>query len=261
VADDEHLGDELAADALSLVVPRSGTLARRMFGAVRREWQRNLSRALGAAEQAAGLTREEIADWLHADPAAAPLYVQVLWAAGSNGHDKTLRAMGAVFGFAAKASARGEESAVEDAELALRALAGFSPRHFRVLNVLAAGGVARGEDGRENIGLVTPAHVAEQTGLRLEIASQCLLNLAGAGLTTTVNSFLGGNTGYPISELGRAGHSRGRGGVRGPFTGLRNAHIGTSVRPSVRCALPVACGAVRPVASSAAAPPTGVLRR
>jgi predicted transcriptional regulator len=127
--------------------------------------------------------------------------LKILWAAGTNGHDQTLSGMGAVLGRAARATQRDDAEAFADAELALRAMADLTERHFRVLAVIAKSEVL-GTARSENYSQFTPKHVAAQTGMGEEIAHQCLLNLAAAGLT--VQQQVMGGTAYPITELGRA---------------------------------------------------------
>lgn len=201
--DGEHLSDELAGDAGNFLLPvGGGALSKWLWRPVREEWERNASKALRAAENASGMTREDLAELVENDPRAMPLYLQILWAAGMNGHDKTLRAMGAVFGHAADASARNDDEGFEDAELALRAMAGLGRRHFRVLSVLGESSVHSTEAGSAVYNEFMPEYVSARSRLREEIAHQCLLNLAAAGLTTSVSVFDG--TAYPITELGRA---------------------------------------------------------
>jgi hypothetical protein len=173
-----------------------------MYRAVADQWNRNRSMALRAAESASGLTREQIQDWAEREPRAIPLYLKVLWAAGMNGHDQTLAAMGAVLGRAARATATGDDSGFETAELALRAMAELSPSHFRVLAVIAAAGPVVSEDGSTSFGACMPEAVAEAAGLNTETTNQCLLNLAAAGLAVSRSVY--GGTAYPVSELGLA---------------------------------------------------------
>ncbi len=78
----------------------------------------------------------------------------------------------------------------------------FTPRHWRVLRVLSEGFLRPGADGGANYGDFTPDHVSERIGMSEELAHQCLINLAGAGLATTVSVL--GAMAYPITELGRA---------------------------------------------------------
>jgi hypothetical protein len=170
---------------------------------VRAEWARNRSMALRAALNDTGLTREVMDDWMQRDPRAFPFYLQVLWCAAMNGHDKTLRAMAAVLGVAAHASATEEVDAFDDAELALRAMADLTPRHFRVLAALVQGEVAVSPDGgHENYGQFSPRTIAERAGLDEPVTVQCLVNLTGAGLATQASAY--GGMVYPVTELGRA---------------------------------------------------------
>ncbi len=94
---------DVAQDVTGLPGPVGSSVGKRMYRAVAAEWQRNRSTALRAAEAATGLTREQIEEWAEAEPRAIPLYLKVLWAAGMNGHDDTLRAMGTVLGASARA--------------------------------------------------------------------------------------------------------------------------------------------------------------
>jgi hypothetical protein len=76
---------------------------------------------------ASRLSRENFAKWIDRDPRAVPLYLTVLWAAGMNGHVETFRAMGAVLGQAAEASARQHDDTTGRAEMALRAMSDLTP--------------------------------------------------------------------------------------------------------------------------------------
>jgi hypothetical protein len=198
---DDGLLPDLIGDATSLFMPFGGSVGKRVAGLLLAEWKRNSSSALQAAERVSGLSREDFVDWIGREPRAVPLYLTVLWAAGMNGHDQTLRAMGAVFGQAAKAAARTDDAAFEDAELALGAMAGLLPRHFLVLAQIERGVVVR-PDGSENYIEVTPDFVGNQVGLTEDIAHQCLLNLAAAGLV--VSKPVLEATAYPITDIGRA---------------------------------------------------------
>ncbi len=197
----DELVEDLSADAMAALIPMGNTLGKRLARSLTAEWRRNTSKALRAAEAASGLSRE-FAEWIKEDARGIPLYLKVLWAAGMNGHGQTLAAMGAVLGKAAQATARGDEEGFEEAELALRAMSELTPRHFRVLRVVSEGEVFTGENGGENLGQFTPDHVARETAMREEVAHQCLINLAGAGLATTRPVWDG--TAYPITDLGRA---------------------------------------------------------
>lgn len=199
---DEHVADSLAGDALSLVIPFGNSLGHGLMRPLREEWLRNTSMALKAACRSSGLSREDLGEWIGRDSRAVPLYMRVLWAAGMNGHDATLRAMGSVLGQAAQASANADEDALEDAELVLHAMADLGPRHFKVLSVLGDSEIVRTTDGQENFIQFVPPYVAEKSGLRVSVVHQCLVNLAGAGLTETISVLE--NMAYPMTELGRA---------------------------------------------------------
>ncbi len=197
-----ELVEDIGSDIGQLLTPFGGALGKRVIRAVFAEWQSNRSTALRAAEVASGMSREQFAEWAEADARAVPLYLKVLWAAGMNGHDQTLRALGAVLGRAARASAAGDDHQFDQAELALRAMADLTPRHFLVLGLAAQGRVAISEDGSENYRELTPKYLAPLAGIPDEVVHQCLLNLAGAGLTVAVVVLEA--TAYPVTELGRA---------------------------------------------------------
>lgn len=169
---------------------------------IRRELSRLTSRALSAAERSSGLIREDLDEWIEREPRAVPLHMKVLWAAGMNSHDATLRAMGAVLGAAAEASAQEEDEAFERAELALQAMSDFGPLHFRVLSTLSESVVIAAEGGGDKLSQFTPAHVSDRAKMSEPLASQCLLNLANSGLTELTSVF-GGNA-FPLTDLGRA---------------------------------------------------------
>lgn len=198
----DELVEDIAGDAVAALIPMGGTLGKRLARSLTAEWRRNTSNALRVAEAASGLSREDFAEWIRGDGRGIPLYLKVLWAAGMNGHDQTLTAMGAVLGSAAKATARGDEEAFEDAELALRAMSDLTPRHFRVLRVLNEGQVVTSEGGGRNYGQFMTDRVARKAGMREEVAHQCMINLAGAGLASTHSVYDG--MAYPITDLGRA---------------------------------------------------------
>lgn len=199
---DGNLADNLAGDALGFLLPFGDTIGQRISGVIRKEFSRLTSRALRAAERSSGLTREDLYEWLEREPRAVPLYMKVLWAAGMNGHDATLKAMGAVLGEAATASARGEDEALARAELALQAMSNLGPLHFKVLSVLSESDVIVTEDGGDNFTQFTPAHVSNEGQMSEPLASQCMLNLANSGLTELTSVF-GGNA-FPLTDLGRA---------------------------------------------------------
>lgn len=200
---DDSLADDLAGDLAGFVLPVGGSgLGQRLSKAIRREWARNTSAALAAAEASSGLSREDLAEWIEREPRAVPLYLKVLWAAGMNGHDSTLRAMGAVLGHAAKATARGDDDALARAELSLQAMGDLNSLHFRILAVLAESAVVVTDAGGDNLIQFTTRYVSDKAGVPEPLAAQCLLNLASCGLTSLA-PVLGDNA-FPLTDLGRA---------------------------------------------------------
>ncbi len=80
--------------------PLLGPLAARLSQALGEEWQRNTSRSLRAAEKVSGLSREDLAEAIAADPRLVPLLTRVLFQAGMSGSDDKLQALGAGLGWA-----------------------------------------------------------------------------------------------------------------------------------------------------------------
>lgn len=198
-ANNTHPIDDAAGDALAAVMPFGNIVGKFLSRHLRAEWNRNTSVAVHAAERASGLSREDFAEWINKDSKAAPLFMKVLWVAGMNGHDETLKAIGAVLGRAAKTDNKDEFA---DAELALHAMSDLGPRHFTVLAALAGGVVVYDENGGENVNQFTPSHIAAVTGLRVSVVHQCLVNLSGAGLVEPVAAL--GGMAYPVTPLGKA---------------------------------------------------------
>jgi hypothetical protein len=170
--------------------------------AVNAEWSRNTSRALRAAERASGMSREELGDQLEQDSRLVPLYIKLVYAAGMNGHDDTLRAMGAVFGLAARAARDDLDDELADAEDALNAMRELGPRHFTVMADLRRTLPDVGEDGTLSYPRSGASAISERTGLKLRVAKQCLINLEGAGIVEDLNTWDGES--YELTDLGQA---------------------------------------------------------
>lgn len=201
-----HPVDEVASEVAGALLPGAGPIVSWMSSGVRQEWQRLTSRALKAAELTSGRRREDLEEIFEQSPTLTPLYMRVLWAAGMNGHDKTLRAMGAVLGGAVRASDAGESESVEDVDQALMAMSGLTPRHFRALRFLCSNPkkhstgrvLAKGSSGWG------AEKVAEAMGLTKERAAWCLSDLAGTGLVGTANGGVGAIPFYWATDLGEA---------------------------------------------------------
>lgn len=205
--DRDHPADLAASEVVGAVVPGIGWIAGPLLRAAREESQRNASTALRAAERASGMSREDLEERIAAEPAMLPLYLHVLWAAGMNGHDETLRAMGTALGDAARAHARNERDAFDTAEDVLRAMREFTPRHWAVLVHVAENSPDQGsppEDERWQA--VTARNIALGLELTEATATAALAALAAAGLTRTAVPTLVGTSplAYPITSLGLA---------------------------------------------------------
>jgi hypothetical protein len=135
---------------------------------------------------ACGLSREDLEDLLAEHPETVPLLVQVLYAAGMNGHDETLRAMGASLGLAAHAAEHGQFDALSDIESALRAMRDFDARHFTVLRDLIEHPLGHDAAGVPEYEPLTVGHVAARTGIAERSVAVSALHLAGAGLVAEV---------------------------------------------------------------------------
>jgi hypothetical protein len=149
------------------------------------------------------MTREDLAESLAADPKLMPLYVRVLYAAGMNGSDEVLLAMGKLLGVAADAASRQDTGQVDEAELVMKALQDLGTHHFVLLAALATERSPLEAD--EDTG--GPPYLPEAMKqlfprLRSEIVDLCLLNLASSGLAGTER--LWGGDAYRVTDLGRA---------------------------------------------------------
>lgn len=193
------LVDQIGGDVLNSVVevvagsiPGVGAAAEALVRKVRQEHQRRRSIALRAAEDASGLTREEIAEAIAKEPRLVPLVTRVLYAAGMNGHDATLKAMGAALG-----QAVGRPDAIDEAELILTALADLTDNHARTLLLLS-------KDPPELSGTArvwTVELLERKSDLAPRATSLCLAALVARGLAAVTTGFGGGNV-YGITMLG-----------------------------------------------------------
>ncbi|MEV0950982.1 hypothetical protein [Promicromonospora sp. NPDC050249] len=195
-----HPSEDAAGEVVGAVIPGSGPFIARALSLVRKEWQRNASQSLRAAETISGRSREDLEELLETNPELTPLYLRVLWAAGMNGHDETLRAMGATLGEAVNASGTEAADAIADADQALMAMSRLTPRHFRILRFMCsrprptAGGTPSGW---------STARITEALGLDEDRVTWCLSDLVGTGLVAWSGDFFG-STLYWATALGRA---------------------------------------------------------
>lgn len=123
--------DEAAAGLVSmlpLIGPLLAEPARRVSRGFRDEITRNQSRALKAAELLSGLTREDLAERIAADPRLIPVATRVLFAAGMTGQDEVLDALGAALGTAVS-----DPDSAEDVDLLLLGLQNLRRHHITLL--------------------------------------------------------------------------------------------------------------------------------
>jgi hypothetical protein len=194
---------DLAGELAGSLVPGLGAAAKVMARRVLQEWSRNGSVALRAAEKTSGLTREEIGEAVAEDPRLLPLATRLLHAAGMNGHDRTLAAMGAAFGDAVRS-----REALDECELILTSLADLTDSHTLVLLKLTE--VAPNSEPHDaNLPNDQQREAREWTARFLReamtpmaerVTTLCVAALIARGLVRTTETYLGG---YEVTELGR----------------------------------------------------------
>jgi len=142
-------------------------------------------------------------EFVEENPRGVPMYLLILHAAGTNGYEETLRAMGAVFGAAANSAKLGDVSEVERADAALRAMSDLTPQHFRALKQVLDHPPKLTVEGSLSYSQSTHEAVAVALDVSLGDAAQYLLNLAAAGLVT-MTGLTDGLTGHEATAVGRA---------------------------------------------------------
>lgn len=132
MADDELLPDLASAAVESLPGGAFiGVLVERGARALQVEWRRNLSTAIRVATDQAGLSREDLSELIEREPRLVPLFVRVLYAAGMNGHDKTLKLLGGFLG-----QALADTTQIDDVSLMLSAVENMAEHHIKVLEIV-----------------------------------------------------------------------------------------------------------------------------
>ncbi len=192
----DQIGGEVLAAGVNLIlsgIPGVGVFTERGFRKVREEHEGRRSVALAAAERVSGMTREEIGERISDNPQLLSLVTRVLHAAGMNGHDGTLRAMGAALGHAAA-----DPGAAEEAELVLTVLSDLTEHHAHVLLLLGSDPPAL-----SGTALVWTMHLLETSAnLPTRVTSLLVATLVARGLADATTGFGGGNV-YSITPLGR----------------------------------------------------------
>lgn len=129
-----RLVEDLAGGAVGSVPffgPLLTPLGSRLASAVAEEWRQNTSKALRAAEQMSGMSREDLAAALEGNPRLIPLLTRVLFQAGMSGEEEKLHALGATLGRAVSTP-----EAIDEASVLLTALQDLSAAHIRILSML-----------------------------------------------------------------------------------------------------------------------------
>lgn len=148
------------------------------------------------ATQRAGISREDLAERLERDPQLVPLFVRVLYAAGMNGHDRTLRLLGGFLG-----DALSDVSQVDDVSLMLAAVENLSEHHIKVLE-LAASSLS----SHDSIAGVQARHwttglMIQVAGMRPELTLVACQGLLNAGFVSD-GGIDGGGATYADLEAG-----------------------------------------------------------
>jgi hypothetical protein len=190
---------DYAGELAGLVAPGFGTVAKWLTGHASREWERNRSVALHAAEQLSGMTREEIGEAVAEDPRLVPLVTRLLHTAGTNGHDRTLKAMGAAFGDAVR-----HRDAIDECELILTSLADLTDAHTVVLLKLTEDAPyiepydpSRPDQQRGRAW--QPQSLQQAVPLPSRVTALCAAALVARGLVRVSDTYAAG---YELTELG-----------------------------------------------------------
>jgi hypothetical protein len=198
VEDEETpLAEEVTAGVVGMMPilgPVVAPFAKRLHVKIREEWERNSSKALESAEQISGYSREELQDQIAEDPRLLPLLTRVLYAAGTTGQDKVLRALGAALGDAVR-----NRQNIDEAELLLIAMSDLRSHHIVVLDIIAGeppSFTPSNDIHRWNVGLI-----AATSGYEESVANLCIVGLINSGLVRALGTYGGGSV-YEITELG-----------------------------------------------------------
>lgn len=158
-----------------------------------RDWKRRrVSLSLQAAEDASGLTRDQIAAHIAERGDLIPLVTRILHAAGMGGDDAILDAMGVALGQAIICPKR-----VPVERAFLNAVQDITAMHVQVLTVIAE----PVPGGNSNLQWTRPriAEAIEDSADWLHLA---LGGVVSAGLAEQRNVMLGAEVGYGITDMG-----------------------------------------------------------
>ncbi len=206
---DKNLVPELAAAAVDSLPGGAilGVLVDRAARAVQSEWRRNQSTAIRVATARAGLSREDLAELLEREPRLSPLLIRVLFAAGTNGHDKTLKLLGGFLGEALTDTTR-----IDDVSLILSVIEDLSEHHIKVLEIVESPLNSHDVATEASATRWTTGLVVRVAGMRRELALVATQGLLNAGLVSndgidgggaTFGDLETGGTILQITELGQ----------------------------------------------------------
>lgn len=191
---------DLAGELAGAALPGLGAVSKVFAVGLLREWGRNRSVALRAAERASGMTREEIGEAIAEDPRLVPLATRLLHAAGMNGHDRTLKAMGAAFGDALR-----DRQSVDECELILASLVDVTDAHTLIMIKLTETGpytepVDSNDPDRKRSRGWRPDTLQQAMPLPSRVTALCVAALIARGLVRISDTWAAV---YELTELGR----------------------------------------------------------
>ena len=181
-----------------------GVLLDRATRAVQAEWRRNLSTAIKIATHQAGLSREDLDELIEREPRL----VRVLYAAGKNGHDKTLKLLGGFLG-----QALADTSRIDDVALMLSAIENLSEHHIKVLEIVETPVSSHASLSGTPSTHWTTGLLVQVSGMRRELSLVAAQGLINAGLVSdvgidgggvTYGDLEAGGTILQVTELGQA---------------------------------------------------------
>lgn len=182
-----------------------GVLVERGARALQVEWRRNLSTAIRVATDQAGLSREDLGELIEHEPRLIPLFIRVLYAAGMNGQDKTLKLLGGFLG-----QALADTTQIDDVSLMLSAVENMSEHHIKVLEIVESPisshpAIADTRGTHWTTGLLVAV-----SGMRRELTLVAAQGLMNAGFVSdqgldggSVGGLETGGTIIEITELGQ----------------------------------------------------------
>jgi hypothetical protein len=194
---EEPMADDLVGGALELVPllgPILAPFGKRGFKALRKEWARNASKALRAAERISGMSREQLGDHISEDPRLTSLVIRVLYAAGMTGQEPILAALGTALGSAVR-----DPDKADEAELLLIGMANLRRHHILILRIMT---VNRPHPTKPDTFIYwLPENLANESGYSRNLVDICIAGLMGSGLVQLGQDAYG--VCYEISDLGR----------------------------------------------------------